>query len=447
MVVCFFASFIFRAVAQKIFEKKINNERFLQMAFMDKDETFFTKIKNRMRKKKAIMVENIDWTRLYPFVTDEKNEPGVRNQAQKKSKILQLRDNIYEKKGDMKDKLDKHIEHYLMAYDQIVDLSRKYEEFIGRNLEHVPTKGVYKLADGYLTFCYGKSDVRDKAGRVQALNDYCKGVDAKFVYICAPSKVCERDVDFYGVKDFSNQNADEFLRVLEDSGLSYIDLRECIKKQGVDNRSLFFKTDHHWRPESALWAAREVGMFLNEKFDLDIVVDNFLEEKFRKDNYDRWFLGSQGKRVKLSLAEPDDISFYYTKDCVSLHLQIPSRKLDDIGDLSIWYDMTEIEPLDYYGSNPYAAFGYSNQPIIRGHNNGRVPDKKLLLLKDSFGNVFAPFLGLGVRDITVVDLRYFYGSLETLISKERPDVVLVLYNPGMLSERVDSSYNNIWNFR
>ena len=133
---------------------------------------------------------------------------------------------------------------------------------------------------------------------------------------------------------------------------------------------------------------------------------------------------------------------------MDLHLCVPSRGVDIKGDFDVWYDMKEIEPRNYYESKPYSAYGYGENPFVRVHNNGVVPDVKVLLVRDSFGDAFYPFFSLGVRDMTIVDLRYFTGSLVTLAEEEKPDIILVLYNPDMFDWEMDyRNHKDIWDFR
>lgn len=448
IVACCFMGFILRIVVQKSFEGKKISETPFRAVFMDKDENFFMKVKNRMDKKQETKDVDIDWQKLYPFKQVVSGQNGIQLEVKKKTKLELLSASINERKGRMNSKLETHIENYLFCYDQFVDFSRKYEDIIGKNIQYVPINGVYKLPDGYMTFVYEKCDVRDKVESVVGLQEYCKGKGIDFAYLCAPFKVCEKDVTCYGVKDFSNHNADDLLKGLGEKGILYLDLREQIKKQGLKHHSLFFRTDHHWLPETAVWAAGEVGLFLNNVFKYNIDITKYDIDRFRVVTYEKWFLGSQGCKVKLQYATPDDINLLYTKEPVSIKVQVPSRGVYAEGDLSVLYAMNEIEPLDYYGSDPYSAYGQGDQPLIRIHNNGQVENKKVLLIKDSFGASFAHFFCLGVRDMTIVDLRYFPGSLQSVIEEEKPDTVLIMYNPNQFNEIINyTNHKSLWDFR
>lgn len=70
------------------------------------------------------------------------------------------------------------------------------------------------------------------------------------------------------------------------------------------------------------------------------------------------------------------------------------------------------------------------------------------MVKDSFADAFFPFLCLEIREMIVVDLRYFNGSLMSLIDEEKPDSIIIMYNPHELGGEIDyGSHKSLWDFR
>ena len=55
-------------------------------------------------------------------------------------------------------------------------------------------------------------------------------------------------------------------------------------------------------------------------------------------------------------------------------------------------------------------------------------DRRLLIVKDSFANNFVPFMTPHFRDITIVDPRYFTGTLDDIMDTYRITDVLFLYS-------------------
>jgi hypothetical protein len=83
--------------------------------------------------------------------------------------------------------------------------------------------------------------------------------------------------------------------------------------------------------------------------------------------------------------------------------------------------MTKARPTTLYaerarGGNSYGVFLGADFPLMRitsDVKNGR----KILQIKDSYGNAFAPFLPSLYEEVFVVDYRYFNGSIKELVKK------------------------------
>ena len=76
----------------------------------------------------------------------------------------------------------------------------------------------------------------------------------------------------------------------------------------------------------------------------------------------------------------------------------------------------------------YAAFlrGNNGYTVIRSGvrtvEEGQEPSR-ILIIKDSYANSFAPFLLYNYDEVHIVDLRYLAGSLSQLINE-----ILLMYN-------------------
>jgi hypothetical protein len=208
-------------------------------------------------------------------------------------------------------------------------------------------------------------------------------------------------------------------------------LRENIHKENLDHHSLFYKTDHHWKAETGLWAAGIIAQHLNENNGFTINLDTFHPEQYQYNIYKDWFLGSLGKKVTLVRTPPEDFTLIYPKFDTDISLKIPEIYIDARGnfDVFIWPDMIKIK--DYYNRNPYGAY-YGDRQLITVHNNLLNDGKSVLLVKDSFVNVVAPFLSMGIEDLNILDLRHFNGSIKSYVKTNKPDVIVVMYNPGAL---------------
>ena len=276
----------------------------------------------------------------------------------------------------------------------------------------------------------------------------CKSEGINFFYVNLPTKICvSQDKNISGILDFSNQNTDRFLLGLKESGVKYYDLRKILHNEGMNHHEAFFKTDHHWKPETGLWAAKKVLEFLRNDYNYNVNPEILNPENFDKVIYPEWFLGSQGKKVTLKRARPEDISLIYPKYRTQFNFQAPAAGINISGDFGVIYEMKSIVSKDFYGTNPYAVYKYGDQPLSITHNFLSDNNNKILVIHDSFSNSLIPFLALGVQQIDEIDLRHFSGSLRTYIKFTRPDLVFIAYLSGIQGQPKSNNKNEFFDFR
>ncbi|MDE7239814.1 MAG: hypothetical protein K2N41_08900, partial [Lachnospiraceae bacterium] len=106
--------------------------------------------------------------------------------------------------------------------------------------------------------------------------------------------------------------------------------------------------------------------------------------------------------------------------------------------------------LNAQGDDPYSVYLDGNHAMTEifvtrerakeaasgAESSGVETEKRsLLLIKDSYANCFAPYLTGLYDEITLIDLRYYNGSLRALVEEHGYTDVLVLYNlPNFLTE-------------
>ncbi|MBR1657204.1 MAG: hypothetical protein IJ697_01895 [Synergistaceae bacterium] len=376
------------------------------------------KVDKMIEKAKKV---NIDWEKLYPFAEN------ISHISTEESKSL------YEY---IKEGLKSYTSDALLGYTKIVEASKRYEDVAGWNMAPVfDYNAVVKLKDGYFTSYKMSLDVAPDAASVKEFADFCAGKGIDFMYINFPTKICvSEDRDIAGKLDFANQNADRFLALLRNSGVRCYDFRKTLHEDGMKHHESFFVTDHHWKPETGLWAAGHILRILRDDLGWNVNPEILSPENFEYVVYPEWFLGSQGKKVTLVRAKPDDLTVIYPKFRTDFHVEMPSVKVNVSGDITGFYDLEQVKEKDFYKLNNYCVYTYGDQPLIRSCNNSMINSKRLLVIKDSFSECVVPFLALGFQYVDVIDLRIFTGSLRTFIDMTKPDAVIVEYHatiPGI----------------
>ena len=82
----------------------------------------------------------------------------------------------------------------------------------------------------------------------------------------------------------------------------------------------------------------------------------------------------------------------------------------------------------------YAVYFGGNYGIVEIENEESEVDKTLVIIKDSYANSMVPYLLSHYKRIVMLDLRYYNESVKSLIEKENPDQLLVLYEMSRFSK-------------
>ncbi|MBR7032646.1 MAG: hypothetical protein IKI03_03335 [Clostridia bacterium] len=191
-------------------------------------------------------------------------------------------------------------------------------------------------------------------------------------------------------------------------GLNCPDVREEI--QGHRDEYLYYKTDHHWTDRGAYYAyaafAKSVGFEPTpiEKFKLEI-----LSETYQGSMYDY----TQNEIVKTFF---DTVEAYMPTKAQTMTIQTKA------GDYQT-YDSSIMTWSDTYaaflcGDNPYTVINVPENP----------QDLNILVLKDSFGNAFVPYLSEHYGNIYVVDTRYSAFNIKELLGDVHFSDILFINN-------------------
>ena len=371
-----------------------------------------------------------DWDERYPF-----SVPSAQTTrwAHRFKWIDEVQSRIKRLVGRISTTVELYANQHLMFRRPMVESANSYELFVGWNLAgYTEYNNVIDLGGGYLTTFSGRIDVGGNVAAVADLRGYLDSKGIPLLFVQLPNKTSREDGGFNDVVDFYNDNANRLVTGLRDNGIHTLDLRDNVEQQRLNHRALFFRTDHHWLPQTGLWAAGEVAKTLNETFGYGVDMSSLDAKQYDYQILKSWFLGSLGKKVTLARARPDDFAVIRPKFPVDMRLEIPSLNMDVTGDFEIIFDQYQLTHKDYYQENPYGAYlysAYTTHAFIRMENNLMPKQgKRMLLLGDSFSSTLAPFLHLGVEALDFVDLRSFDGSLRALIEWGGYDMVVISYS-------------------
>ena len=327
---------------------------------------------------------------------------------------------------------------------KFIEVNGLFRKLIGQTyIDDVEVQNtVVKLNNGHLSFLIPDYNPSKSADNLINMAEKLKENNVDLLYIQVPSKIDEHNKNLpKGVEDFSNENANKFLEKI-DGKVDYIDIRDEVKKENINLYDQFFYTDHHWKPEFAFYTFNKVAKVLNNNYGFNISEDITDLSNYDKKIYSNYFLGSLGKRVGKYYAGLDDISLMTPKFDTDLRYEIPSNNVDKQGSFSeTILDYSQINGKDYYNKNPYAVYTGGDFAFSRITNN-MIKDKKVLLIRDSFGCAFAPFLSLGVSQLDIVDLRINKDIvISEYVLENDIDIVLILYYASEFTNTKEAAFS------
>lgn len=179
---------------------------------------------------------------------------------------------------------------------------------------------------------------------------------------------------------------------------------------------IFFRTDHHWTQLGAYYAyaafCREKGMTANPL------------SSYRKKSFSG-FLGTfyrdskQNKRLKM-----DTLEVYYP---ISKHVSMEYTSAEGKkGTAPLIADVKN------YGEGlKYLAYIAGDNPYTVVKNKDKHDGTSCILVKESYGNAFVPYLADHYETIYVIDYRYWEGKLSSFVKKKRAKEVIILNNISM----------------
>lgn len=191
------------------------------------------------------------------------------------------------------------------------------------------------------------------------------------------------------------------------AGATVIDLRQPF----ADNRDqqLFYKTDHHWTTTGGAWIAYKTFCEVN---GIPVIAP---PEDIRVDVPD--FYGTNFSKTKRFGTPPDTLTYFdFSTPLMVFKIQEDGETVPELGSIM---DTEKLETYDKYAAFLRGNNGYS---IMEGQGEGSI-----LIIKDSYGNCFAPYLVQNYAKIGIIDLRYWL-SVDSTFAEGEYDQILVLYS-------------------
>ena len=275
--------------------------------------------------------------------------------------------------------------------------------------------------------------------------DFKKFLDdnnVNLLYVNEPTKYTDDSIfeDQFGIKTYSNQNADKFFARLDEVGIPYIDLRTNLKQEGIEASSLFYRTDHHWTTKAGLWATKIMVDGLNDKCGYHIDTSIYDIDNYEVNEWKNCWLGEYGRKVSVKYVGLDDYWEIKPKFATN-YTFINGDGTTFIGT----FDTFVNEDIYNTDINPYESPSWHYSYSQRGCVNNMVEDGKVLMLTDSYDCVTEPFISLGVHEVDILTLRDWSEenlNLRDFIIENGYDTVMICYAQFMIGAHDDETSAN-----
>lgn len=288
--------------------------------------------------------------------------------------------------------------------------------------------------------------------RTVALKNGLKNSKTKFAYVMPPDKYVKGHSKLsYGLPyNYANETASVFLNLLNENNIDTIDLRNFLADSGISYKNMFFKTDHHWKPQTAFYEFGQLAKTLKTKYKLNMQDLDFYTNKKNWNfvTYKDSYIGSMGRKTGRLYDGADDFTLIYPKFSTnytynsvtgSQKTKISGRFEDALITVSPFRNKKGTYALE---GDKYSSYLFGNQGIVHVQNKNMPNGPKLLFIKDSYTVSLAAFLSSVCSDIYLVDPRYFTGDIAKYVNSVDVDCVFVSFYPQDLTEDFFKFYQN-----
>ena len=244
----------------------------------------------------------------------------------------------------------------------------------------------------------------------KAINDFKRQYSkAHFYCMIIPNAValyCPDSVIHWTKDEQSAIN--DFYAYLSD-GVKGIQLIDTLRAHATEN--IYLRTDHHWAPLGAYYAARTFAQVAGVPFK---TLSEY-EKRVVRDFVGTMYKFTQEEAIR---QHPEDFIYYVPKNVSYVTEQVKYQHRTIRRKRKRYKVLTakpkeQVEFFREYDDGSAAAYstfmgGDLNTTSVKtSTKNGR----RLLILKDSYGNALPPFLFGSFEEIHVVDCRYFLGNI------------------------------------
>ena len=262
---------------------------------------------------------------------------------------------------------------------------------------------------------------------VEALNTLQEKVGSGVKIYSMPAPLSSQFYVPSNAADYSADQSECFDELAKKFDKRIISVNVCDELEKHTEEPIYCRTDHHWQSLGAYYALKVFAKAAGVPYpDLDKDYTKGVTEGYVGTMYDF----SEDSRI---LNDPEDFLYY-----------IPKAEYDAFFyDTYFNYHFRDDLFFDVSTASSYLMFLGSDEYVVKINtkvHNGR----KLLVIKDSYGNAEIPFLTGSFEQVYVADMRYFERNLPNFIkSMGITDVLVSCCSYSVVGGNADNLMNLI----
>ena len=221
------------------------------------------------------------------------------------------------------------------------------------------------------------------------------------------------------IKSSDQREAMSSIQAKMDETVKTVDIYDSLMTNR--NEYIYFRTDHHWTALGAYYAYED---FCEVKGITPETLDSYETSEF--DGFLGSFYNDTNANATLK-ANADVVTAYHPNMDAIMHVT-DSRGVEY--DSKVIFDESKAA-----AGLKYSCFIAGDNPITEIENKELTDGSSCIVVKESFGNAFVPFLVDHYQTIYVVDYRYWKGSISELAQEKNVDDVIFVNNLSMIRNK------------
>lgn len=325
---------------------------------------------------------------------------------------------------------ENNLSEYLVQKYGFVELNGEVSKVLGIHT----LNDIWKLKNGHLTTAVSVnekgSEVNEQSAKtVASVTAYLTEREIGSLFVLAPEKLQFYDCEPMPGYQKKDSELEDLEKMLKNSGVSCLNMNAWFRENCWSMDDVYFRTDHHWKPEAAFAVAQQIMNCLSQTYEV-VCNETMDPENWVTEVYEDWFLGSHGWRTGVRYGGIDDISYIYPSFATDMQVGRINGKRNFLENMTdSIYNLRQLEKPGTYNESVYCLYVGGDYPLVYSRNTLATNDKKVLVVGDSMRLPVEAFLTTQFTELYHIDLRYYQdGTFLEYVNQIEPDFVLFLFN-------------------